>query len=196
MEELKFNSQESREQIRMKKLSDIEPLEDHHYEVENREDLAQLVEVPLLGACQNLFDKNIQTYMSSANKKDVGGNASFSIIYNTLSEENKEVSQKLIEEHIAEYIAGNEVYPTRIQVNIPVNEQTTLGDIEDESSKIVDRFVKQRRWFTPSELMDKFYLEIENDISGGEVNPEYFEKHGYFYDVEENMFFKGDEKKD
>lgn len=183
-------SQETREQLRWKKLSEIEPLEDHHYEIESRDDLAQLIEAPLLAACQDLYDKNVQTYMSSANKKDIGRNASFSIIYQTLSAENKIIAQKLIDEKVAYFIEGSEIFPTRIQIEIPITKETTCGDVEDASLKVTERFVSQQRRYTPDDLMDKFYSEIENDIRGNEITPEYFEKYGYSYDPVENIFYK------
>jgi hypothetical protein len=194
MENINSIPQENLEQFRNKKLSEIEPIEEHHVDVETREDLSQLIEGPLLSACQNLYDKNVQTYMSSANKKNIeSGDVEFSIIYNTLSEKNREVAKRLIEEKVLKLTPANEVSPSRLQVNIPVTETTTWGEIEEASLKIADRFVPQRlmpEGYAPEYLMEYLAPAIEEDVPEGDVTPEYFERHGYFYEPRTGVFFK------
>lgn len=190
MEQLETNSYENLEELRNKKISEIEPLEDHHYKIENREDLSKFVERPLLSACQDLYDKNIETYMSSANKNNVGHTAYLSIIYDTLSEQNKEIAKKLTEEKIVKFSDKNEARPSLINIEIPVTEETTWEDIEKSSKQITNHFMPQQHLYTPDDLMNKFFLEIQEDESVNEITPEYFEKYGYSYNPENGMFLK------
>lgn len=47
--------------------------------VKNREELRKIIEEPCLPACLTLYDKNIQTVSSSANKREIGGQAYINI---------------------------------------------------------------------------------------------------------------------
>ncbi len=182
------------EQFRNKKLSEIESLGHEHVEIESRDDLVQVVEGPLLLACQHMYDKNIQTYMSSASKESlIVGYAEFSVIYEALSEENKIVAERLIHEEIAQLFPGNDVSLSRLNMKIPVTEDSTWGEIEDRSEEIVNEFSQQRlipEGYTLDFLMDYLAAPVAEDIPGGEVTPEYFERHGYFYEPRTGIFFK------
>ncbi len=98
----------------MLKVTDIEPIWAKYVPIYSEEDLKDVVELPLLNACKDLFRKNIRTIMSSCNKfniigldkyaedKEEGQNMKFKysygehyawimIDYDSLSEENKSV---------------------------------------------------------------------------------------------------------
>ncbi len=190
--------QEANNELRKKKLSDIAPITEFHITVGSKADLAELIEGPLLSACQNLYDKNIQTYMSSANQENISsGHAELSIIYDALSEKNKEVAQRLIQQKLASLLSANEsTTEQRLQFEIPVNAETTWGDIEDKAENIANNFVKQRlmpKVYSPDYVMEYLAPAIDRDIPGGEVTPEYFEQHGYFYEPNAGVFFKSRE---
>src|ERR1035437_10524830 len=74
-------------------ISEMSAIEESGYSPTTRESLSKLVEAPLLEACEDLYDKNIRTAMSSANKKDIeyGGHAYIDIDFDSLSEENKAI---------------------------------------------------------------------------------------------------------
>ena len=59
-----------------------------------REQIVKIIESPLVEACQILYDKNIQTIDSSANKNNVRHSwyAGIVINYDTLSRENQEIA--------------------------------------------------------------------------------------------------------
>ena len=61
-----------------KRIKDIEPIELEGVIIKRKEDLRRVVEEPCLEACETLYDLNIETNMSSANRKDVG---SYGYIY-------------------------------------------------------------------------------------------------------------------
>ena len=188
--------EEAKQELRKKKLSDIEPITHSHIRVTSKAELAQVVEGPLLSACEDLYDKNIQTYMSSANKGVLVGEhstADFSIKYDALSEKNKEIAQQLAAEKLAGLIPGVDVFPARLNVDIPVNAESTWGDIEDAATKIANRFVAQRfmpEAYTPEFLIQHLAYAINEDIKDGDsVTPEYIERHGYVFDSQSGMFF-------
>ena len=55
------------------KISEVEPIaEGRGRHVRTREELKNLVEIPLLATCEELYDKNIRTLSTSANKNDIG----------------------------------------------------------------------------------------------------------------------------
>jgi len=66
-------------------------------QIECKEDLAKIVEEPCLAICEDLYDKNILTYWSSANK-DAPNHAFVLIRYESLDERNKAIADKLINE--------------------------------------------------------------------------------------------------
>lgn len=97
------------------KLTEIEPIFESYVEVLNRNDLNKIIEKPLLPACQCLYDKNIQTLMTSANRFNVIGLEKVSenakshysygqhyawlwIDYSSLSLKNKELVQSWYEQ--------------------------------------------------------------------------------------------------
>ena len=101
----------------MQKVVDVKPIWAKYVPVYNEEDLNDIVELPLLNACKDLFRKNIRTIMSSCNKfnviglnkyagdKEAGENMKFMysygegyawimLDYDSLSEENKLIISK------------------------------------------------------------------------------------------------------
>ena len=121
-------------------ISSIEPIEEGGLAVENREDLIKVVESPLLKACEVLFDKGIQTVFSSANKKDVSlGKGHIAIDYESLNEANKKIALEIGELGI---IHGST--PRQgVYIKIPINKQSTLGEISEQALELVSRFEDQ-----------------------------------------------------
>ena len=66
-------------------------------QVQGKEDLAKIVEEPCLALCEDLYDKNILTYWSSANK-ETPDHAFVLIRYESLDERNKVIADRLIQE--------------------------------------------------------------------------------------------------
>lgn len=121
-------------------LSDIEPIEEGGVNVRAREDLRSCVELPLLEACELLFDKGVPTIFSSANRKDIGvGHAHIALDYEMLSPENKVIADKLGKEGI---IHGSR--PRKgIYLEIPVNAHSTLGEIKERGLALANEFEDQ-----------------------------------------------------
>jgi hypothetical protein len=121
-------------------ISQVEPIEEPGVEIKNSRDLEKVVEYPLLEACQILRDKGINTVFSSANKKDIQmGYCHIAIEFDSLSPKNKEVAAE-IGEH------GNlhgSVNRGGIYLKIPLNQDSTVGEIKQKAIELVSRFETQ-----------------------------------------------------
>ena len=114
----------------------------------DRSALKLFIEEPCLAACEYLYDCNIRTIDSSANRKNVNGHASIGIDYDSLSDENKKVYHSLVQEGILanEELEYNEYHTraTEFSIEIPVYENSTVEEVSDKFLKIAKRFQKQR----------------------------------------------------
>lgn len=121
-------------------ISSIEPIEEGGVVVESKENLKKVVESPLLKSCDLLFDKGIQTIFSSANKKDIEiGKGHIAIDFESLSEDNKKIALeigKLGTIHGSTPRQG-------IYLEIPINDQSTLGEINEYTLNLVSQFEDQ-----------------------------------------------------
>ena len=118
-------------------LSEIDPIEESSITPKSREDLATFVEAPLLEACQLFYDKGIETWMSSANKKDIAiGEAHIIIRYDSLSDQNKKIAQQ--SGRSFSYL--NREYT---KITMPVTAGTTAQEISRHMVGIARRFESQ-----------------------------------------------------
>lgn len=164
-------------------LNEVEPIEQGGVAVVARESLKDIVELPLLAACQELYDKNIQTSMTSANKKDIEtGEAYITLVYDTLSDENKIVADSLAEMH--EY--RGKKYAKLI---IPVTAQTTVAELGKRALEIASKFKKQPfTWAHPCTLEElrKIYGDQKGQLQVGDFT-------NYFYDADAKLFYASEE---
>ena len=158
--------------------------------VTRKEQLSSLVEKPLLSACQILYDKNIRTTGSSANKKDIGnGKVYITIDFDTLSQENKKIA-----EDIGKIYQSDEI--TQVKIEIPTDSEDVVEDIQLKAEKIANKFKKQQllwaRVYTLGDLRVMYGYDPEDeemkikDFANGEHN-------SYFYDPINNIFFESEE---
>ena len=119
---------------RTKRINDIEPIEETSVSIEQKEDLDNFVEEPLLDPIRKLYDLNINTLMCSANKKDVGSNAYIDIEYDTLSEKNRRTLDLLVANFPNKFqmsiMHGSEPINC-IHVMMPISDETTVGEVTD-----------------------------------------------------------------
>ena len=121
-------------------LSAIEPITKGGLVPESREDLANLVEAPLLEACLVLFDKNIKTISSSANKGDiVAGKAYVIIDYGSLNERNKDIARTFGDV----YVFHGSIDVPAVNLEIRVDKNTKVGQIRKAALAIVEKFEQQ-----------------------------------------------------
>jgi len=118
-------------------LSEIPPIEGGGMTPQSKDDLARLVEAPLLEACQIFFDKGVETSMSSANRKDVEiGYVHLIIRFDSLSSRNKKIASDLGER----YSHLNREY---LKITMPVDETTTAQKVSKHMSAIANQFDQQ-----------------------------------------------------
>ncbi len=184
----------SQEQQISKRIADnvsiktISSIEEGGFVALTKENLTKLVEAPLLEACEELYDKNIQTIMSSANQKDIeyGGNAYIDIDFDSLSEENK-----LIATQLGELFEMHGFKPKKcIKLKFPVNENTTVGEIRKIAHEAVSKFKKQEMtWAKRYNLDDlaKIYMVPRETLNPESFPDMYYDAQtGYFYESEEH----------
>ena len=117
-------------------ISDIGPIMEMDAGVGRREDLAMLVEPPLLEACQILFDKNIHSVMSSANKKDLEYKESCAYIlieYEGLSPDNKQIADRICQRTV----------DGGYRIEVPLNPNSTFGEVKKAAFELVSTFKQQ-----------------------------------------------------
>lgn len=161
------------------------PIEESGITLARREDVSRLIEPPLRGACQALYDKNIETSMSSANKKDlVNGEVYITIFFDSLSPENQEVAKSLSQ--VYEY--GGRKY---VKITIPVTATTTVSEVEKAAIEIADKFKKQHMNWAPNYSLEEMRVifadpKLSLEDLKGDPNLFFDEERGRFYLSEEH----------
>jgi len=163
-----------------------------------REQLAELVERPLLSACEELYDKNIVTLSTSANKQNVefndpehpeqkrpGGGAYIIIDFDALSAKNQEIGRSLGEV----YGVGSK---RNLRIVIPLTRESTFEEVQTKAEEIAHKFAKQRyRAVTGTlEQVRQLFGFEPNDES---MQPEDF-ANGYYWSAEQKVFFLSKEQ--
>ncbi|MCM8784234.1 MAG: hypothetical protein NC818_05630 [Candidatus Omnitrophica bacterium] len=143
-----------------------------------KEDIPRLIELPLREAVETLYDKNILTIRSSADRNDIQyGFAYIEGELNSLSEENGRELRRMVNEGIAE-IEG--VY---FRLKVKVNTQTTVEIVRDSFINIARRFYYQppiwieRERFTWESFKERYLISEDKDVLP------FVEKMGYYYDA-------------
>lgn len=160
-----------------------------------RKEIKELVEPPLVSACEMLYDKNIETWGSSANEKDVRvGWAYIAINRASLSEENRHIYDELpIENKEVDDEFGPPKDEDDMFIYFPTKSDTTAGDIEQASVKVASGFKKQPMIWAPRMTLDDlrktYRISPEEDISV----EDFIGESGYYYDESSQMFFMSQE---
>ncbi len=115
--------------------------------ITKKEQIQEIVELPLIKACEEFWDKNIRTYDSSANSKDIeAGHCYIRLDFDSLSEENKRIAEQYGEPY-------EDVKIRLIQLNFPVTENETVESLATKVVVIADTFEKQAPlWIHPMTL--------------------------------------------
>lgn len=189
------------EEMLKSKILDLQAIhKSRNKNVRNREDLAGLIERPLLSACEELYDKNITTLATSANKQDVeyndwenpgqmkpGYGAYIIIDFDALSSKNQEIGKTLGEIHFADDI-------NQLKISLLLSRESTFEDVQNWAEEIAHKFVKQQ--YKPTvytlEGMRQIYGYDPNDES---VQPESF-GGDYYWSSEYRVFFLSKEQHD
>jgi len=162
-------------------ISEIKPIQKSiGLPIATRDEIVKLVEVPLVKACEILYDLNIQTMSTSANKGNVGDGGHISINPDSLSDENRKIAEEI----------GSVGSYDLLYIKIPIKAGSTIEEIEQKSLELVDKFQKQPFFWCPrfSMLDMKKMYAIPDDEEGW--SPEDFtNENSYYYDVGSETFF-------
>jgi hypothetical protein len=168
-------------------LKDIQPIE-HTRGVLflNREQIHELVEWPLVSACEEFFDKRILTVSSSANAKDLhNGHAHIILDYDSLSDENKEVALR----HGSLGQDGGTV----LIIEIPVGPETTAEEIKTRAEAIAHEFKKQKTLWIPSYTVEQMRQAYGIDPDDEQYPAEAFTTEGWYFDPVQKLLFRSKE---
>lgn len=168
-------------------LRDVAPIKESGSWPNTRASLENLVEAPLLSACQELYDKNILTTMSSANvgdlEKRVGSepHAYICVNFGSLSPENKEIALKL-----------GQVKDDYIYLQIKIDKNTTAEEVQEKAREIVDQFKKQP--MTWAKKYTREQLIQWGAAKSDSTNEELASKTGLYLDAETENFYLNEEQ--
>ena len=186
--------------------------------VKDRETLKSMIDEPCLEACEYLFDCNILTTTSSANKNDISKGTGFiGINYDSLDETNKEIYNKLKEKQlVGEYGSHTNTYGIETHdflINIPLTSETTSEEFSNRLMEIAKMFQKQELLYgsyTKEEfkkiayeglsnivMVDNFTGTFENylfsrhedDVFVDDILRDYASIYGYHYDEQEGKYW-------
>lgn len=199
MEQYRVENLDNQEEqsIYKKKIRDIEPIETGG-SIVTRETLQDFIEVPCLDACRYLYDLNIQTTMSSANKKDVVGYGYIHIALNSLSTENQQIVLRMLEQDNNEdrFSLGTEhgSVPKRfISIKTPINEETTVGDVRKDFMQVLSSLKIQDVLYgrySRDEVIQYIKSCYGQDI---EIDEELIKDIGFCYCSDEDIYFENEE---
>lgn len=117
--------------------------------IRTKEDLRHIVEEPCLKACQQLFEKNIETMDSGCNGENCSDRAYIVINYDTLDEHNKQIADNMINQDTVRFIPKSDVcirnYFNQVYITIPTSPDETVNSVERKLLNITQSFVPQRR---------------------------------------------------
>lgn len=135
--------------------------------IEHKSDLVKFVEEPCLPACEDLYDKNILTYWSSANRDSP--NYSFILVrYDFLDDVNKAMADKLINQGILRkdtahesWNSQNAIYGHGVCLGVCTSSDTKVADVSQALLDLASNFVYQDimyNIYTPDYLREQSFL--------------------------------------
>lgn len=181
------------------KIRDIEPIETCSSTL-TRDTLHEFVEEPCLEACRYLYDLNIQTTMSSANKKDVGGHGYINIALDSLSIENKNILLGMLkhDNNGNRIRLGKEHGPIPIQIisiKTPINEETTVGDVREDFIRVLSSLKMQDVLYGRYSRDDVIQFIKSCFAQDIEIDEELIKNMGFCLcsDEDEDIYFENEE---
>ena len=117
-------------------------------QVNTKSDLAKFVEAPCLPVCEELYDKNILTCWSSANKYNP--KEAFVVIrYEFLDDANKQIAKKLATNgiikqcYLESYNSSQNQYGLELKLSVPTNLDMPVDEISDKLKNLSANFMYQ-----------------------------------------------------
>ncbi len=156
------NNPLNRKSVEKSSLTEVLPIvKNFNLPVLSKEDIKDLVEKPLVKACEIFWDKNIKTLESSANIKDIKGSGYIGLDFNSLSPENKEIAKQYAEPHEL-YVNDPNVLSVRIPVAI--NESDTIEMVSNKAVEIANQFNKQKANWISGTTLEEHLIKFEENF--------------------------------
>jgi len=172
-------------------ISDIKSIPEGWNElIRNKSRIVEIVELPLVKACEVLYDKNVRTLESSANSTNIGGFARICIDYNSLTVENQKIANNFL--HID--VGGDTNISATIKILI-TSPDIPISVISNKVADIANRFKKQPLTWTKIYTwykLSKIFLGYIDIKACREKDPKLF-NNIYYYDEENDVFFESKE---
>lgn len=116
--------------------------------VKDRETLDTIIDIPCLESCRYLFDCNILTLASSANKTNITTNLDYSkgfisIDYSSLDDNNKIIFHNLVENGLIQ-LSDNFEKSLVFNLEVPITEETTAEDFSSKMLALANYFQRQQ----------------------------------------------------
>lgn len=178
----------------VKRLRDVEKIFlAGNTQIEKKADLANIVEEPCLAVCEDLYDKNILTYWSSANK-DAPNRAYVLIRYESLDDNNKKIADDMIargvlnDESRYQFDSFNAApeYGKALYLGIDTNPDMPVAEISKKLCNIAAEFAPQDikyNVYTPQYLLENSFANscdksfafpsLKTAILGEELSKDY-----------------------
>ena len=141
----------------------------------NRDYIPLYADEPCVEACQLLYDLNIQTYTSGGHvdgKENATSEAFIGIVYDSLSEENKQIVRKLIEKGLIDEITDARGRGIHVfSITVPITSDSLVGEVSDQLVAIASLFRQQ------DVLYGKATLE---EIKDRALTKDKYEDHLYY----------------
>lgn len=150
--------------------------------VKDKSTLALIIDEPCLSSCEYLYDCNVLTLNSSANRNDIATGPFIIIDYLSLSDENKLVSKKLEEEGIIKYGKDENGNISTCAITFPISADSTIEEVDNLFKKIASEFKKQDilyGYYTEEELDDMILSDLEENQGYIEYNGTYMKYYDY-----------------
>ncbi|MDO8444313.1 MAG: hypothetical protein Q7S80_02315 [bacterium] len=149
MTNLEFSDHEPTEKTL---ISQVEPMGGGFGYSLTSELIDQMIEEPVRPACHILYDKNIQTFDSGANLKF--NTAYIAIVWDTLSEENREIARVLgFEPELTG--ASRDVTVETFLIEKPIDDSMTISEVADFFNSIAEKFQPQAPDWLPHHTIDE-----------------------------------------
>ena len=150
--------------------------------VRDKSTLALIIDEPCLSSCEYLYDCNILTLNSSANRNDIATGPFIIIDYPSLSDENKSVAKRLEEEGKIKYGKDENGNISTCAITFPISHDSTVEEVDNLFKKITSEFKMQDilyGYYTEEELDDMILSDLEDNQGYIEYNNSYMKYYDY-----------------
>jgi hypothetical protein len=118
--------------------------------VKDRNDITKIVEAPCIDACLDLYDKNIRTVNSGANKYNIGNHGFIGINYDSLDDVNKKIVSELIQRGVLKPFTLSNNPENRggrdFNISVPIFDSDSIDDVSQ-------RFLRITNFFKPQDIL-------------------------------------------